>query len=233
VVGRAVRQTGSRPLLLAEVLEHWDMLLDTCITRWSLEQGCGRAELSAQVRGAYLDAERAYCSGGGGGSGGGVAGAAAGSGCGTAVAALQAFSGGAVYVASCRPHVLGQQLLAASGLAARRGGVAVVEAASLAGAVGRVVGLQGGRGGTVHVVVGGLGRAKLLLRELAEEAGGGGGGGAQLQVQVHLAEWACTAPSLRARALCQEGLGLLAEGGLARLLGVEHVRAVMDGVAWR
>lgn len=53
------------------------------------------------------------------------------------------------------------------------------------------------------------------------------------RMQVQVAEWACKAPSLRARSLSTEGLGLLSEWGLAELLGVDSSDAVMDGIAWR
>ena len=51
--------------------------------------------------------------------------------------------------------------------------------------------------------------------------------------QVEVAEWACKAPSLRARALSGQGLGLLSEWGLAEMLGADSSDAVMDGIAWR
>jgi hypothetical protein len=243
VVGRAIRQTGSRPLLLAEVLEHWELVLDTCLTRWSLEQGCSRAELQEQVRRAYLDAERAYAaaggsssssssegSGGEGAGGGSPAGSAAAmaAGCRTAVQAINE-CGALVYIASCHPAALSRQLLGASRLDTRRAAT-LVQAPSLAGAVGHVLGLQDA-GDTLHVVVDGPRKAQRLMRQLREEREARGGGA---QVRVYVAEWTCTAPSLRAKALGHgEALGLLAEHGLAQLLGVEHVRAVMDGVAWR
>lgn len=56
---------------------------------------------------------------------------------------------------------------------------------------------------------------------------------AALQGPVQVAEWACRAPSLRARALSGRGLGLLSEWGLAELLGADSSDAVMDGIAWR
>lgn len=39
MVGRAVRRSGSRPLLVAEIAEHWQQVMDSCLLRWSLEQG--------------------------------------------------------------------------------------------------------------------------------------------------------------------------------------------------
>lgn len=50
---------------------------------------------------------------------------------------------------------------------------------------------------------------------------------------IQVAEWACRAPSLRARALSRKGLGLLSEWGLAEMLAVDSSDAVMDGIAWR
>jgi len=50
---------------------------------------------------------------------------------------------------------------------------------------------------------------------------------------IQVAEWACKAPSLRARALSGQGLCLLSEWALAEMLGVDSSDAVMDGIAWR
>jgi hypothetical protein len=54
-----------------------------------------------------------------------------------------------------------------------------------------------------------------------------------LQEPFQVAEWACRAPSLRARALAGPGLGLLSEWGLAEMLGTASSDAVMDCIAWR
>ena len=57
-----------------------------------------------------------------------------------------------------------------------------------------------------------------------------------LQLQepaFQVAEWVCKAPSLRARALSGQGLGLLSEWGFAEMLGADSSDAVMDGIAWR
>jgi hypothetical protein len=66
---------------------------------------------------------------------------------------------------------------------------------------------------------------------------------AQEQLGVQVGEWACRAPSLRAKALaaaqCGDPgdsgptLGLLSECALAELLGVAECEAVMDGIDWR
>lgn len=54
MVGRPVRHSGSRPLLLNEILEHWvDEILPTCLLRWSRQAGCSSSELEHQVREAY------------------------------------------------------------------------------------------------------------------------------------------------------------------------------------
>jgi hypothetical protein len=54
VVGRPVRESGSRPLLLNEILEHWaDEIKPTCLLRWSRQAGCSCAELEQQVQQAY------------------------------------------------------------------------------------------------------------------------------------------------------------------------------------
>ena len=54
VVGRPVRLSGSRPLLLNEILEHWaDEILPTCLLRWSRQAGCSSSELEQQVRAAF------------------------------------------------------------------------------------------------------------------------------------------------------------------------------------
>jgi myo-inositol catabolism protein IolC len=54
VVGRPVRHSGSRPLLLNEILEHWaDEIKSTCLLRWSLQAGCSSSELEQQMREAY------------------------------------------------------------------------------------------------------------------------------------------------------------------------------------
>jgi hypothetical protein len=54
-----------------------------------------------------------------------------------------------------------------------------------------------------------------------------------LQEPFQVAEWACKAPSLRARALAGPGLGLLSEWGLAEMLGTASSDAVLDCIAWR
>ncbi len=70
MVGRAVRRSGSRPLLVAEIAEHWQQVMDSCLLRWSLEQSqegeeqqgqardgaAGRDTLLAAVRRAYAEA---------------------------------------------------------------------------------------------------------------------------------------------------------------------------------
>ncbi len=57
--------------------------------------------------------------------------------------------------------------------------------------------------------------------------------GLQQPLPVPVAEWACAAPRLRARALARRDGGLLSEVELAELLGVTGCDAVMDCVAWR
>jgi myo-inositol catabolism protein IolC len=55
VVGRPVRQSGSRPLLLNEILEHWvDEIKPTCLLRWSRQAGCSCSQLEQQVMEAYM-----------------------------------------------------------------------------------------------------------------------------------------------------------------------------------
>lgn len=54
VVGRPVRHSGSRPLLLNEILEHWvDEIKPTCLLRWSRQAGCSSSELEQQMREAF------------------------------------------------------------------------------------------------------------------------------------------------------------------------------------
>lgn len=52
--------------------------------------------------------------------------------------------------------------------------------------------------------------------------------------QLYLAEWACPAMSMHARALSHgPSLGLLSEHELASMLQADHLDVVMDGIAWR
>jgi hypothetical protein len=229
VVGRAIRQSGSRPLLLAEVLEHSDMVVETCLTRWSLEQGCSRAELLASVRAAYLQAQQAYMPGADDSSDGDVecssASAAVAPGCRTAVQAIKE-SRSLVYVASSHPMMLSRQVLRASGLEQQH--ATLVKGPTLVDAVSHIRQLQD-HGDTLHVIVSSESKAQLVLSGAAAEAGTN----AQVQTQLHVAEWCCIAPSLRARVLCSPSVNLLAEHQLAQLLRVEDSHVVMDGVAWR
>ncbi len=58
VVGRRIRQTGSRPLLTSEVLEHWEDVRATCLLRWSREAGKTQQEVLADVRQAFEQVSR-------------------------------------------------------------------------------------------------------------------------------------------------------------------------------
>ncbi|GLI65488.1 hypothetical protein VaNZ11_009024, partial [Volvox africanus] len=71
VVGRTVRNTGSRPLLVAEIAEHWPVVMDSCLVRWSLEDleepgRAGQAPWSTISRSSSGDSELGSnnCSGG-------------------------------------------------------------------------------------------------------------------------------------------------------------------------
>jgi hypothetical protein len=49
-----MRHSGSRPLLLNEILEHWaDEIKPTCLLRWSRQAGCSCSQLEAQVQDAF------------------------------------------------------------------------------------------------------------------------------------------------------------------------------------
>lgn len=62
MVGRPVRQSGSRPLLLNEILEHWaDEIKPTCLLRWSRQAGCSCTQLEQQVKQAYEQVWWARC----------------------------------------------------------------------------------------------------------------------------------------------------------------------------
>jgi hypothetical protein len=80
VVGRAVRNTGSRPLLVAEIAEHWPVVMDSCLLRWSLE---GRAQAGAQGASTGGGSIGTGTSGGAGAGAGGGAGRLAAGGTGT------------------------------------------------------------------------------------------------------------------------------------------------------
>jgi hypothetical protein len=54
VVGRPVRHSGSRPLLVQEILEHWSAEIQpTCLLRWSRQAGLTPEELQQQLQQAY------------------------------------------------------------------------------------------------------------------------------------------------------------------------------------
>lgn len=57
---------------------------------------------------------------------------------------------------------------------------------------------------------------------------------AAARVSVHVGEWACAAPMLRARAMAKGGgIDLLSEYALAEAMGVASLELVLDGIAWR
>jgi hypothetical protein len=83
-------------------------------------------------------------------------------------------------------------------------------------------------------------KARLLQRHVEQQAGPAvQAADAQPQrkqqqhVVLQVGEWACAAPSLRAKALSSPRMGLLSEVALADLLGVSNSDAVMDCIAWR
>ncbi|WIA38975.1 hypothetical protein OEZ86_005127 [Tetradesmus obliquus] len=54
VVGRPVRHSGSRPLLVQEIREHWGSEIQpTCLLRWSRQAGLTPEELQQQLQQAY------------------------------------------------------------------------------------------------------------------------------------------------------------------------------------
>lgn len=55
MVGRQVRHSGSRPLLVKEILEHWEAeIKPTCLLRWSRQAGLTPEQLEQQLEQAYL-----------------------------------------------------------------------------------------------------------------------------------------------------------------------------------
>jgi hypothetical protein len=84
-------------------------------------------------------------------------------------------------------------------------------------------------------------KARLVQQQLAQQQSSeppqtAGRQTTQQQQQVvvlQVGEWACSAPSLRAKALSSPHMGLLSEVALADLLGVSNSDAVMDCIAWR
>lgn len=71
---------------------------------------------------------------------------------------------------------------------------------------------------TTHIISGNLARLEQL--------------GPLDSCKLHLSEWGPSSMSLRARALCNPGVKLLDERGLAELMGCGDLRVVMDGIAW-
>ncbi|KAG2493298.1 hypothetical protein HYH03_008434 [Edaphochlamys debaryana] len=72
VVGRAVRNTGSRPLLIGEIAEHWSDILESCLLRWALQDRRAALQASATAGAGVATGTGAgagaAAAGGGGGS---------------------------------------------------------------------------------------------------------------------------------------------------------------------
>ncbi|GLC32952.1 hypothetical protein PLESTM_000007500 [Pleodorina starrii] len=156
VVGRAVRNTGSRPLLVAEIAEHWPVVMDSCLLRWSLEGrqarelglnsgngsgssvgGNSRDELLARTREAFQAAQTALAQD-----------AEAVEAClsrvtpySTAVEALKGCSRGPLLLTSTLPIDLGLRVMGRCGLASTSAGTAEAETEAEAAAAAAAVAL--------------------------------------------------------------------------------------------
>lgn len=213
VVGRSVRHTGSRPLLLAEIAEHWRSVSESCLLRWSLDYDHPEQHLLDVVRSAYkqelqrlatgptVDHVVPYT---------------------TILAAIQGTRSGAVTLTSQFPAALAQAV--ANSLDIRPSGVsarvhACITPTSLVEDV-KSQGLQ-----EAVVVSGQL----TWLEELSRSQGHTNPG---IHIELCLPTWSCSSPSIRAKFLKCPKAKLLEEHRLAELLQVTHLKAVMDGIAW-
>lgn len=76
MVGRPLRSMGTRPILVAEIQNHFEDIRDSCLIRWSQEIGGGAggaAALAARMRDEYARCEAAVCAACAAGDGSGAA----------------------------------------------------------------------------------------------------------------------------------------------------------------
>lgn len=107
----------------------------------------------------------------------------------------------------------------------------VLHAANLEDGVSHVLKLQD-LWDDVHFVLDRPSKARTVQDYVHALARDSFDGSMHQQVHVHVGDWSCTAPSLRARSASQPGVSLLSDHVLADLMGVGHLGAVMDGIAW-
>jgi len=271
-----------RPLLIAELIEHWDMIRGTCLLRWSREAGqAGQPQqLSDAVQAAFAAAQLQRMAGGGPATSPSSDGSCASgddAATGTSASAAQPEAGtstppGApcsalagtsaypaivsainttqhrVYISSSHPHALALAALRGAGVTITHP-AAVIQAASPAAVVAGVLQQAGEDLAELHFVLDRPASAEGLLCAWLAEARS-----SAVNAQLLVGEWACSAPSLRARvmshatAVASSGsaggrsasssasdgsLGLVSEHALAEAMSVAQQDLVMDGIAWR
>jgi hypothetical protein len=153
-------------------------------------------------------------------------------------------------VASPYPLAVTQAALAAAGLCSKqgRGAVSIVQGLSLAQCAQQLLEQQQQQQHqqqelpAVTFILSSPSKARLVQQQIAQHEAQSPQQAAdrqeqqqqqQQQVVLQVGEWACAAPSLRAKALSSPHMGLLSEVALADMLGVSNCDAVMDCIAWR
>lgn len=150
----------TRPLLVAEVAEHWPLCLDSCLLRWSIESRTEPAALLAAMQAAYDDSQQQLLLQGGGQLGSELLEQL--SPHSAAVEVVRGARGARVLVASTLPPSLAPKLLAACGLDGAAAGSRLVWVQGSSWSEGLRKALsehQAGRaahggGGTLHIITG-------------------------------------------------------------------------------
>lgn len=205
---------GTRPILVSEILSHFELIRDSCIIRWSKERGQSPAALTSCIQEAYAEAESECAS--------------------TSqsaelqphvhvVSAMKA-SRKKSYILSSRSNSLTAAILAACKVDSRtadlRTSVPLVEA--IAG-----IASEHSNSGEIHVIVDTPNKSDMVMKAVTERAP------AASRVQAHVGDWCWSNPTVKAKLEAQAGVQLLSDHQLAQLIGVTHVDEVMDCISWQ
>ena len=235
IVGVAPKRT--RPLNAVEIVENWDILCDACTVKHNLRTSAERSAVRDAVAQALCEALPGVED--------------------VPVAPPQAFASVQQAFAASRttlcvlspyPQPLTRAVLSRCGYDADHLHVASVSGVGTAqdlaaprtdgvpphihvvmdsySALRRIKGRLLGKGGTDAF------RHSLQSQWVGSDADGQIGH-PQPAVKLHMCDWALRSPAMRAQASGDAAMHVLTDVGLADLLGVQDVDAVMDGVSWR
>lgn len=216
VVGRSLRASGTRPLLTAEITEHWRNIWESCLLRWSLDDGKSQDVLVASIHTAFLEAQdnfvatnrsfipdslKPYP---------------------TIVEAVKGCQSADILLSSSLPSPLAELLVRCADLPLD-GSIEIVTEAKLPALLPN---LQYRGVGHATFVSGRLSWIKQVSCLAAL------GGSIPDEIDLRLATWCGASPSMRAKCLTLPRAQLLEEHELAELLQVTHLKTVMDGISW-